>query len=531
MLWTLIKKQFSELGVSIYHDARKGKRRSKSGILLYALLYVYVFGMLGFSMYTMANGICVPMMEIGSTWMFYALMGLMASVLGILGTAFTTNSIMYSAKDNDLLLSMPIPPSNILFSRLISCYIIAVVMEAIVHIPTFIVGFKNIGFSVSMLVFDILLLFIGPVFILALSCILGYLIAFLSTRVKNKSLVTLIISIVFIAAYMYVYSNLMDSISMILVYAKNLEGIMGTWLFALKLFAFGCMGEGKGFALFALMTFAFMAIVFIILKRSFIKLVTTKKGFAKTKYKTDMVKTGTYSKALLRKEFGRFKASPTYMLNCGLGTIVMIVAAVFLVIKGSMLSTILDSFGVELKEMEGAVILGALCVIACMNDITAPSVSMEGKSFWVIRSLPVRSLDVLKTKLKLHLLFTLIPQMILGIAVCLILKPGIVPSLIALIGGAAFTVLNGGIGLMTNLRRPNFNWNNEVAEIKQSACVAISLFSGMGIAMGSIALAIWGGIKIGGLLTESLLAIALVGAASFVYYRITTKGVEIWETL
>ena len=42
-------------------------------------------------------------------WLYFAIMGLMAILLGAFGSVFNTYSGLYLAKDNDLLLSMPIP--------------------------------------------------------------------------------------------------------------------------------------------------------------------------------------------------------------------------------------------------------------------------------------------------------------------------------------------------------------------------------------------------------------------------------------
>ena len=39
-----------------------------------------------------------------------------------------------------------------------------------------------------------------------------------------------------------------------------------------------------------------------------------------------------------------------------------------------------------------------------MNDMTAPSVSLEGKSLWLMQSLPVTPWQVLRAKLTMQLL-------------------------------------------------------------------------------------------------------------------------------
>ena len=47
---------------------------------------------------------------------------------------------------------------------------------------------------------------------------------------------------------------------------------------------------------------------------------------------------------------------------------------------------------------------GGICVMGAMNDMAAPSVSLEGKNIWVVQSLPVPAWYVLRAKLTMHLL-------------------------------------------------------------------------------------------------------------------------------
>ena len=56
-------------------------------------------------------------------WLYFALMGLLAVLLGAFGSVFNTYSGLYLAKDNDLLLSMPIPVNTLMASRLLSVYL------------------------------------------------------------------------------------------------------------------------------------------------------------------------------------------------------------------------------------------------------------------------------------------------------------------------------------------------------------------------------------------------------------------------
>ena len=139
MIKALFKKQMMELLSVFIQDKKKGKKRSKSSAIIYSLLYICICGFLGLVFYYVAKMLCEPLVAIGQGWLYFALMGMMAIAFGVFGSVFNTFSSMYQSKDNDLLLSMPIPPAKILFVRLLGVYIMGMFYEALILIPAIIV--------------------------------------------------------------------------------------------------------------------------------------------------------------------------------------------------------------------------------------------------------------------------------------------------------------------------------------------------------------------------------------------------------
>lgn len=88
------------------------------------------------------------------------------------------------------------------------------------------------------------------------------------------------------------------------------------------------------------------------------------------------------------------------MLNCGLGIVFMLIAAVALLIKQDVVrSMILKAAGYE--ELFALAAVAAICMMTTMNDMAAPSVSLEGKNLWLVQALPVSGWQVLKAKMGL----------------------------------------------------------------------------------------------------------------------------------
>ena len=106
MFKALIKKEFSAVS-AFFLQGKDGKRRSKSVAIVFAILIVYGFGAVGGLFWMMSKSLCLPMVNAGLGWVYFAFMSVLATAFGVIGGIFMAKSKLYEAKDNDLLLSMP----------------------------------------------------------------------------------------------------------------------------------------------------------------------------------------------------------------------------------------------------------------------------------------------------------------------------------------------------------------------------------------------------------------------------------------
>lgn len=481
MTKTLLKKQLMEVFSWLYQDKKSGKNRSKKGLITYILLYLFIFGFLGVFFYNTAKVLCAPLVAVNLGWLFFALMGLISVALGVFGSVFNTYSSLYKAKDNDLLLSMPIPSGKILAARLFGVFTMGLMYELIVMIPTLIVYFLYAPMNVLRVIFTLLIPLILSIFVLTLSCILGWVVALVSSRLKNKNIITVFMSLAFIAAYYYFYMKAYSMLQGILANPQAVGNSIRSILYPFYHMGLAAEGSAVSMLIFTGIMLALFALVYFVLSRSFLRLVTSNRGAAKARYREKEVRAGTIQGALLRKELRRFLGSPTYMLNCGLGIVLMLAAAVALLIKSSTVSEMLGQvFGAH-SDWAALVAIAAVCMITTMNDITAPSVSLEGKSIWLVQSIPVSAWQVLLAKLKLHLLLTLVPALVLVVCVEIVLRPALAYGIMLPIIMVLFVLLMGVIGLCLNLKMPNINWTDETVPVKQSLGVMLCLFGGWAV--------------------------------------------------
>ena len=229
MLKLLIHKQLSEIFRAYLYDAKKNKTRSKGATAAYIVLFVLIMaGMLGGMFTYLSLSICEPLSAAGMDWLYFALMGLIAILLGSFGSVFNTYSGLYLAKDNDLLLSMPIPVGVIMTARLLVVYIMGLLYSGVVIIPAAAVYLIKVSATVGSVIGSFMSVLLISVFVLTLSCILGWVVAKISLKLKNKSVITVFVSIMFLAAYYFVYFKAQSLISELIanaaVYGEKIKG-------------------------------------------------------------------------------------------------------------------------------------------------------------------------------------------------------------------------------------------------------------------------------------------------------------------
>ena len=106
---------------------------------------------------------------------------------------------------------------------------------------------------------------------------------------------------------------------------------------------------------------------------------------------------------------------------------------------------------------------------------TSSSVSLEGKSLWLIRSMPVSTAEVLGTKLRFSLVIYIPPLVILIASAVYVLRPGALIALAAAVFSLLLLLVMAQMGLIANIRHPNLNWTTESQAVKSGAAIIICM--------------------------------------------------------
>ena len=481
MFRILLKKQFYEIFRSYLYDARRNKAKPKSSIIGMFILFGVVLVFFAGTFFTMGAGICRPLYDAGFGWLYFCIFGGIALFFGMIGSAFSTYNMLYVAKDNELLLSMPIPVRTIAASRAACVYLLGLIYSGVIVVAAYAAYLIFAGDPRAIAGFFVFILVI-PAVVFTLSCLLGWVIAKIGARIKNKSIITVIASVALIAGYYFIYFKAQSLVSALVENAAQYgEKIRGS---AYALYVFGAAGAGElvPALICVAVAAALFALVWLLLKSTFFGITGSSASVKKTVYREKRMKSAGAGSALFVKELKRFLASPMYMLNCGLAALFLPAAGALLLWRGNfVISAISDTAG-RFSGLIAVMLCAVICMIGSTNSISAMSVSLEGKNIWIVRSVPVHAFDVLRAKIRLHLLLTGVPALFCAVCAAVIVDGAVYVKILMAVFCVLFVCLDAIVKMFIGLRFAELGWTSEAVIIKQSRCSLICLFGGWGLA-------------------------------------------------
>ncbi|MBR3644641.1 MAG: hypothetical protein IKN57_14195, partial [Parasporobacterium sp.] len=277
MFKALLWKQKMELK-NVYLGGRKRKnanvsqKRGTGFIVLFAFIYFLMLG----SFFAIAAGVGSGLLISGLDWIYFLIMTVIAFLVGLVGGVLSTYTMLFKATDNEFLLAMPIPPIKILTARMVSVYVMGLIYESMVMIPTIIFYFIVGHPSVLSIIFCILGLFILGFLIMVFSCLFGWVIALIASKLKNQKILTVIISVLFIAAFMYLRFAASSIIRSLMEHAAAIGDAIKGWGYPIYALGLGMSGNVVGFLVFTAITAALFALTCFLMSKSFLKIVATK---------------------------------------------------------------------------------------------------------------------------------------------------------------------------------------------------------------------------------------------------------------
>lgn len=438
----------------------------KKKITLSMLFIIAAILIAGFFLYIFF--ICKAVIDAGYVEILPNLILCFLTVCIFIFTFFKSSSFLFSSKDTDFLLSLPIKTSAIITSRISTLYFLNVFISVGFLLPmvTSLIIYNHID-SFTYLAMAIVSALLAPVVPMIFSTIFSIIISLLSSKFKLKSTINIILNLFFI---IFPFRFIAIDVKYNIIELSRIVAPLANFIpFPL---------DGANICVFFLscllslsMFFGFVYIISLNYKRllnifNSIK-VSSKPTVSKLKTTSDMV-------ALYKRELRRYFSSPSYVLNTSLfavGLILFSFSTLFL--SPAQLELFLDipNFSVWISKFSPLVV-SFFVVFTCT---TAASFSLEGQNIWLLKILPIGASKVYISKILVNLSVT-IPSLIIANTIFMFkLRLDFVDGLFLFVTPTIFTIFSSILGLLFNLRFPNYDWKREIVVIKQSAAVILTL--------------------------------------------------------
>lgn len=482
MLKALFKTRLAALFYSLFRGSKRKKPMSPIAKIGAGLLALYVIGAMCFVTGMLWVSMCEPFYRLGLPWMYFAMVAMVSVAICFIGSVFMAQKQLFSANDNDLLLSMPIPPYAIVTSRMLMLLLLNYMIEAIVVLPAAFVWCYSLPVTAVGAILFVLAFILLPLIPLTLSCLFGWIIEAIASRLpRGKNIIVILLSVGFLAAYFIVYSQMQQYISVLIANGSAVAD-------AVKKAAppFYWLGDAivshnpVSMILFALSCIVPFVIASFLIAKSFISIATRKVSGVKRVYRETAMKVDNADSALLKRETTHFLANAMYMLNAGIGLVMLLLACAALIIKKDMVFDILNQMSLPTAFMP-ALLCVMQCFILSMVYISAPSISLEGKTLWIAQSLPVPTYSILRSKVRMHVYISLPFAIVSSIALLLVSRAGGLMIPVILVLPSLLCLLTAQLGVIINLRFPKFDWTSEVVAVKQGMSVIIAMLANWGI--------------------------------------------------
>lgn len=457
----------------------KDKKKKATFALLavtYLLVIFMVAGYIGsmtYAFHYLKLGEIIPMY-------LYTIISLVMLVLSF----FKAGSVLFSMKSYDIMVSLPVNKSAILISRFVTMYVTNLLFSLVVMLPGLAVHIYFAEPGLSFYLISIPVVLFAPLLPLTISSILGALIKGISSRMKHRNLVEILLTVSLVIIVMIGGISMGEQTETMDIEAiKEILSIITVELGKVFPPALWYHNALSGNLLQLLLLLLLPALIFFafvwILSKKFQEICTGLNAtYAKNDYKLENLEANHVLISLFKKEMKLYFSSSLYVTNTIVGYILALLLAGFIGIMGvNALAEFLEASAYVplLRQLLPFILTMPLC----MTGASSCAISMEGKTFWQLQVLPIRAKDVYNGKLLWNLALAAPFYIVSVILLILGGKPDVITALHYILVPLIYLLFSIVLGLASNLRFPVLNWDNEARVVKQSAAVLVSMLVGI----------------------------------------------------
>ena len=466
-----------------------GKSRIVLPIFLGIIVFISVFGYANM----MLEELVKYNLEVVILTLFVALTVILTLVEGM----YKTGNMLFNCKDDNMLLSLPIKRSTVLFVRILKFYLLELIYNALILVPAIVAYALKVPVGISYYVVSIIMVLLLPIIPIIISCIYGMIVSGISTKFKMKNAVQIIITMAVLVCVMFVSFNMQANMESLAKSAGKVNDIITSIYYPAKAY----IRLVTNFNIVELLLFIVINVslftLFIIMLGSVYfninsRVKTIKKGKTNSKFK--IVKRSVIL-SNVKKELNRFFSTPVFVINSAFGLVLFIIICIAIVWKfNSIIASMFNGENAISPEVITQYIPLALFVFVAlasfMSSITSSMISLEGKKINLLKSLPINPKKILYSKV-LTAVLIMLPFILIGDIIFFVkFKLSLAQILIILISSIVLPLVSEILGIIINLKYPKMDAENDTEIVKQSMSSGICVIIGMILSFATISISI-----------------------------------------
>ncbi len=461
--------------------------KAKKRYLVLMGAWAVILGMILFYVGLLVYGLCT----LGLASIVPMYLCVIVTALILMFGIFRAGAHLFDDKGYDLLASMPLGTRAIVISRLLGMYLEDLALSLAVFVPGTVVFGICMRPSVWYYLISLVCVFFLPVVPLVAATLIGSLIMAISARTKHKNMIQTVLLLAFSIGMVCLSFSMQDAPEEIDPDAlASLAAMLGEKIAAFYPPAAWFGAAVLGTDLLSLLWFLLLAVgltvgTAVLLCCTFTGIMRRLHRFsAKHTYKIGQMESRGLLGTLYLREAKRYFSSSIYVTNTILGPVFGTILAGVVCFGG------LDSLQQNVPFDITDLLPFGLAAIFCMMPATCSAVSMEGKQFWAIKSLPIPTKTWLDSKILLNLSLMLPCYLVSEVFLFLAIKPDPLAAVWMVLIPALIMLFSAVLGITVNLKFRNFEWERAEQVVKQGSAAFFGGFAGplLSLVLGVISL-------------------------------------------
>ncbi|MCR3905948.1 MAG: hypothetical protein NUK62_02865 [Tenericutes bacterium] len=479
MMYKSLVKLFFKENFSLKRLMGFDTKKSKVKAVLIGLAIIYAIavfvGAFGYMFFDLGR----ILSDMGQPKILLSFLTIYSLGLAIIIVLLRASGSLFYYKDYDILSPLPIHPRTILMAKITVLLTMLYVSSFIFTLPIAFSYFYWTGFSILSILYYLIAFIFVPLVPFIVMTLISLLIAIITSRFRKNKIINIIIMFaVFIGIFMFTFSINDVDVNPLTGQIELFAGITNAYP-PFKWFMNSIHDHNVIDLILLVCSHALLFGIFVYFIQGIVHQTNQKGIRSNTRKNGSVIKYQQRSvlMALVQKEFKKFFSITLYAVNAGLGPVIMIVLSIAsLFYKTQLEASLSEIIGVGLDIEIMIMILIGFSI--SMTYTPAISLSLEGKNFWIVKSLPIESETIVLSKILFNILLALPIAIFSMIIFGYTLGISIVNQLLLIVLFSIFTITISSMDAIINLHVPKFDFVNEVEVIKQSAGALLGVFGG-----------------------------------------------------